>query len=199
MQKKVACSEFVKRQTEHSGFSHFDGTWEQLEDVAISRLSDGWSTRPGYKDGVVLVDMPAQWFRSAIVELQPGAKMRAAYEPRREGEAPYIRVSAKAKKQVATHASVVLYSHAVLAENNEADTDAEWEIVAIKARTSEEEEPMHYYTMARNFLHLPGGTQGDFSADDFAKSIIYWHQHSMMTGKTSFKQRLSNIWSAIFD
>lgn len=193
MVKKVACSEFVKRQTQYSGFSHFDGTWEQLENVVASRFSDPTCVHPGYKDGVVLVDMPADWFYSGIVELQPGAKMRAAYEARREGEAAFIRVSAKSKKQIAKHASVVLYSHAVLMENNEADTEAEWEIVAIKARTSEEEEPMDPMTMARNFLHLTGGTKGDFSAQQFAESIVYWNHHVMATGKPKWFRKIVNF------
>ena len=191
MSKKVVCSEFVKRQTPESGFSHFEGTWSMLENVAAARLSYPGNVHPGYKEGVLLVDMPAQWFRSAMVELQPGAKLAVGYQPRREGEAPFIRVSAKAKKQVAKYAQVVLYSHAVLMENNEADTDADYEIVAIKARTSEEEEPMDPYTMARNFLHMAGGTKGDFTAQQFAESIVYWNSHCMSTGKPKWYRAIA--------
>lgn len=193
MSKKVAAGEFVKRQTKESGFSHFEGSWEQLE-----KLVEYWFidkpyapyTKPGYKDGVVLQELPPDFFRSAIVELKPETKMRASYAPRRLGEAPFIRVSAKAKKQVAAYAQVVLYSHDVLMENNEAETDAEWEIVAIKARTSKEEEPMDPYTMARNFLHLTGGTKGDFTAEQFAQSVVYWNSHCMSTGKPKWYRKI---------
>jgi hypothetical protein len=199
--KKVACGSFVKRQTKNSGYSHFEGTWEQLESLVEARLNvnelfgDTKShITPGYRDGVILVDMSpsTRYFRSAVVELTEDSHLTANYAPRRPGEAPFIRVSAKAKKQVAKHVSVVLYRHDVLQENNEWETDAEWEIVAIKASTSDEEEPLHYYTMARNYLVMTGGTKGNFSADDFAKSIVYWNNHAMMTAKIKWYEKFYN-------
>jgi hypothetical protein len=197
--KKVAAGEFVRRQTPESGFSHFEGTWEELEDWVSSVMKAGvyglnfpYEISPGYRDGVVLLTLEPFRFRSAIVDLNEDSKLTASFAPRRPGEDPFIRVSAKAKKQVAKHASVVLYRHDVLEENNERETDAEWEIVAIKARTSNEEEPMDPYTMARNFLHLKGGTKGDFSAQQFAESIVYWNNHCMTTGKPKWYKKLRN-------
>lgn len=195
--KRVACSEFVKRQTKESGFSHFEGSWESLEELTANIMSQSpGAVRPGYKNGVILVDFitAAHMFRSAIVELKEDSKLTANYAPRREGEASVIRVSAKAKKQQAKYASVVLYRHDVLAENNEQSADAEWEIVAIKARVTEEEEPMDPYTMARNFLHLAGGTKGDFTAEQFAQSIVYWNNNCMSTGKSSWYKKIANWW-----
>lgn len=201
--KKVGCGSFVKRQTKESGYSHFEGTWEDLENLTAIGLtySDNsyvphytYKIHPGYKDGVIIVDLDPTNFRSAIVELDNNSKLTANYAPRRDGEAPYIRVSAKDKKKQAKFASVVLYRWDVLAENNERETTAIWEIVAIKARVSEGEEPMDPYTMARNFLHLPGGTKGDFTAEQFAKSIVYWNSHCMTTSSKSwFKKALSWI------
>lgn len=200
--KTVDCGEFVKRQTPESGYSHFEGTWDELADIT-SRLLNTGLVKPGYRDGVILVEMPEKlaWsdgtdhfilnrFRSAIVDLNQNSKLTANYAPRRLGEAPFIRVSAKGKKQVAKYASVVLYRHDVLDENSERETSAEWEIVAIKARTSKEEEPMDPYTMARNFLHLKGGTKGDFTAEQFAKSIVYWNNHCMTTGKPKWYRKI---------
>jgi len=189
-EKKVACGEFVKRQTPESGFSHFTGSWSELESIAEWALSNPNRVRPGYRDGVVLVDVPAETgFYSAIVSLTEESKLTSNYAARREGEAPFIRTSAVAKKQPAKYASLVLYRHDVLAENNERETDAEWEIVCIKARVTEEEEPMDPYTMARNFLHLEGGTKGDFTAEQFAKSIVYWNNHCMTTGKPKWYKK----------
>ena len=189
--KKVACGEFVKRQTKESGYSHFEGSWEELEEWCSNILKAGvygldypYEVNQGYRDGVILLTLNPKKFRSAIVKLDDKSKLTVNFAPRREGEAPFIRVSAKAKKQAANHASVVLYRHDVLAENNERETDAEWEIVCIKARVSNEEEPMDPYTMARNFLHLEGGTKGDFTAEQFAKSIVYWNSHTMTTGSS---------------
>lgn len=201
MGKKVAAGEFVKRQTKESGYSHFMYDWEFLEKVVEIRLvmhehpfgGEIDPVTPGYRDGVILVDMGPRFaplFRSAIVDLTEDAELSANYAPRRLGEAPFIRVSAKAEKQVAKYAQVVLYRHDVLEENNERQTDAEWEIVAIKARTAVDEEPMDPYTMARNFLHLAGGTKGDFSAEDFAKSIVYWNNHCMTTGKPKWYRKI---------
>lgn len=195
--KKVDCGEFVKRQTAESGYSHFEGgsydDWAMLAKIAEIQMLSPEMVKPGYKDGVILVDVGnrfAPLFRSAIVDLNEESELTVNYAPRRLGEDAFIRVSAKAKKQVAKHASVVLYRHDVLAENNERETNAEWEIVAIKARTSEEEEPMDPYTMARNFLHLKGGTKGDFTAEQFAKSIVYWNNHCMTTGKPKWYRKL---------
>lgn len=194
MSKKVACGEFVKRQTEESGYSHFDGSWTELEDMVEFHMTYNPNAMvPGYRDGVVLLEVPASYFFSAVVELDEKLRLKATYAPRRPGEAPFIRVSAKAKKQPAKFAQVVLYRRDVLAENNENETDAEWEIVAIKARTTVDEEPMDPYTMARNFLHLTGGTKGDFTAEDFAKSIVYWNNHVMSAGCPKWYRKLTSL------
>lgn len=202
MTKKVACGSFVKRQTKDSGHSHFEGTWEELEMIIEQALDtdhfpgkNQYITK-GYRDGVILVEIQPIYlpcFYSGIVALTEDTKLVASYAPRRIEEAPFIRISAKGKKQVAKFASVVLYRHDVLAENNERETDAEWEIVCIKARTSDEEEPMDPYTMARNFLHLKGGTKGDFTAEQFAKSIVYWNNHTMCQGKSKWYKRIINF------
>jgi hypothetical protein len=200
--KKVACGEFVKRQTKESGFSHFEGAWNELAEMAAATLTLAnnsyapyfpYKIHPGYRDGVLIVEVDPIKFRSAIVDLTQDSKLTANFAPRREGEAPYIRVSAKAEKQQAKYASVVLYRWDVLNENNERETDAEWEIVCIKARTSEEEEPIDPMTMARNFLHLAGGTKGDFTAEQFAKSIVYWNSHTMTTGSPKWYRQIVKL------
>lgn len=202
MTKLVQCGDFVKRQTPESGFSHFEGSWDELEDIVSNIMAQPHYykdiIRPGYKDGVVLVDMyHPDRFLSAIVDLNQDTKLRASYAPRRVGETPFIRLSAKGNKQPANYASVVLYRADVLAENSERETDAEWEIVAIKARVSKEEEPMDPYTMARNFLHLKGGTKGDFTAEQFAQSIVYWNNHCMTAGKPKWYRMLSKFFKWI--
>jgi hypothetical protein len=200
MRKRVACSEFVKRQTTESGYSHFDGSWEQLETLAECFFCfTKERVRPGYRDGVVLVDLPPSNFYSAIVALDEKSKLTANYAPRREGEAPVIRVSAKAKKQKAKHATVVLYRHDVLAEGNEQSANADWEIVAIKARVTDEEEPMDPTTMARNFLQLAGGTKGDFTAEQFAQSIVYWNNHTMCAGSPKWIRKIKKLFGSIVD
>jgi len=198
--KKVACSSFVKRQTSDSGFSHFDGSWEELEQRAAYFMDRHYRVTPGYRDGVILVDVykapPSKQFYSAIVKLDDKTKLAAHYAPRREGEASFIHVSTKAKKQLANSASVVLYRHDILAENNEQQTNAEWEIVAVKAYVNEED-PMDPMTMARNFLHLEGGTQGDFTAEQFAKSIVYWNSHCLVAPKSNWRDPLKRFFQQV--
>ena len=202
----VACSEFVKRQIPSSGYSHFSGTWLELASITRSYMSVPDRVKPGYRDGVILVSVPATantpfggWtFYSATVTVNEKTKLVSNYAPRVPGEDPYIRAAAKCKKQAASHVEIVCYRTDVLAEDNARSTDADWEIICIKARASDEEEPMHYYTMARNHLHMRGGTQGNFSADDFAKSIIYWNSHAMCTSQISWIKRLFNFCAAIF-
>jgi Protein of unknown function (DUF3228) len=204
MNRKVAAGEFVKRQTRESGYSHFEGTWALLEKIVEMRLASHEKpfldeedpVTPGYRDGVILVDIGRRFtplFRSAVVDLAEDTQLQTSYAPRRPGEAPFIRVSAKAEKQVAKYVQVVLYRHDVLEENGERETDAEWEIVAIKARHSLDEEPMDPYTMARNFLHLQGGTKGDFTAEQFAKSIVYWNNHAMSAGKPKWYRKIASL------
>lgn len=193
MHKKVAAGTFVRRQTADSGYSHFDGTWEQLENLVVSAMKDEENIIPGYRDGVILVRLPhtvAPGFYSGTVKLTDRTKLITNYAPRREGEAPFIRVSAKSEKQSAKIVDIVCYRADVLAENDEQETDADWEIVAIKARHSLDEEPMDPYTMARNFLHLEGGTKGDFTAEQFAKSIVYWNNHVMSAGKSGWRRKI---------
>ena len=204
MSKLVACGEFVKRQTAESGFSHTEATWEQLEKMVHNCFRKPQLVRPGYRDGVVLVDIEPAWLRAkkfytSIIKLDDKVKLNASYAPRRIGEDSFIRIGAKAKKQEAKYVSVVLYRKDVLEENNERETDAEWEIVCIKARLTEEEEPMDPYTMARNFLHLKGGTKGDFTAQQFAESIVYWNQHAMTVGKPKWYRRVISFLKSILD
>lgn len=193
MNRKLACSEFVKRQTKESGYSHFDGTWEELEDIVLRCMSDPNNVIPGYKDGVILVKVPASGFAkkqyrfySGVVSLSDRSIIYADYSPRRLGEDSFIRCNTKADKQIAKHVEIVCYRADILAEDNDRSGDADWEIVCIKARVSDEEEPMDPYTMARNFLHMKGGTKGDFTAEQFAKSIVYWNNHCMCAGKRSW-------------
>jgi len=204
MNKDIKCNEFVMRQTPESGFSHFSGTWEELEDIVYNCWKVPSNIKQGYKDGVVLVSVPASGshkrgyrFYSAIVKLNKRTKINAEYSPRRIGEAPYIKLGVNAKKHIAKHVEIVLYRSDVLRENNEESTDADWEIVCIKARTSDKEEPMDPYTMARNFLHMKGGTKGDFTAEQFAESIVYWNNHVMCLGKMSWWDKVKRLFNGV--
>jgi len=167
----VAVSQFVRRQTVESCYSHFGGTWEELRHLVEEYFG---VARPGYRDGVVLVAVPPERFWAATVEVDATIKLRAAFESRQKGEAPFVQVVAEGVKQPAKAVDIVLYRADVLAEDNDRSSEADWEVISINARVTEEPEPMDPMTMARNFLHLAGGTKGEFTAQQFAESILYW-------------------------
>jgi len=168
----IAVSDFVKRQTPESKFSHFGGTWDELLKMVYANFS---KHRQGYRDGVVLVSLDPANFFCGMVQATKDTKFKVKFEPRREGEAPFIQVLAEgATKIPAKRVEIVLYRHDVLMEGKEASSEAEWEIISVNAHPTEEEEKMHPLTMARNYLCLKGGTKGDYTARQFAESIIYW-------------------------
>jgi len=171
----IKTNPFVRRQTKSSKFAHFEGTWEELERLTETHISEA---KPGYRDGVVLVPVPPDGFFTSVVEVTTDSKLWASFEPRRRGEDPLVQVTARGNaKTPAAAVDIVLYRHDVLAEGNEHSCDADWEIVSINARPTKEDVPMDPVTMARNFLQMEGGTKGEFSADDFAKAIVYWATH----------------------
>ena len=174
----IGVSDFVRRQTPEAPYSHFEGTWEELVEIVHDNFKRG---KQGYKSGVLLVPVPPGRFRSSTIQVTPETPLRAVYEARREGEARYLSVRAEGTKTQAKHAFVVLYMKEILGA--EATTDSEWEIVSINARESEAEEPMDPMTMARNFLELPGGTKGEWTAQQFAESIVYWSSRALIDTK----------------
>lgn len=181
----IGISDFVRRQTPESSYSHFGGTWEELVAIVSANFD---KAAEGYKPGVKLVPIPFatlsdytdKEFYSSTIRVNPHTTLVPKFAWRREAEAPFIHVRAKGSKEVASYGFVVLYSHAVLMEGGEATTECDWEIISINVRTTETEEPMDPMTMARNFLRLPGGTKGEFSAQQFAESIVYWSQRALV-------------------
>lgn len=173
----IKASSFVKRQTADSPFAHFSGSWEQLEKMVEANREKAVQ---GYKPGVFLTPVHAEGFFTSIVQLTPETKLHAEFKPRREGEDSFVNVTAEGRKMPAKSVVIVTYSKEVLAEGNERSTDADYEIVSINASPTEQEVPMDPVTMMRNFLQRPGGTKGEFSAQQFAESIFFWEQHKLV-------------------
>lgn len=177
MTKSIQASEFVKRQTPESKFSHFAGTWEQVEALTEANFD---RCKPGYRDGVVLVPVPADGFFSGVVEVTEGMALVATLVRRRPEEEPYIDVLAPGQPKLpAKTVDVVLYRHDVLAEGNEQSCDAEWEIISVNASPVEGGVPMHPVAMMRNMMVLPGGTEATYTAEQFCEAIRYWSTRAM--------------------
>ena len=167
---RIGVNEFAKRQTADSRFTHYDGTWEELRELVDKNFDN---QKPGYRDGVLLVNVPADGFYMVGPYIE-GKEYKAVFKARREGEEPFMQIENNDEKIPCGYVEIVLYRKDVLDEGEEATTDAEWEVVSINGRDNDAEEPMTPLTMARNYLGLQGGTKGNFSAEDFAKAIVYW-------------------------
>ncbi len=197
---KIKCNAFVKRQTAESPFSFYaDSTgrtadWRSLEVLVEEHMtmpdgSQSLNASPGYKDGVLVLSVhPTQedvghQFYSGVVAVNEDTLLDTTFAPRRPGEAPFIDVLALGNKTVAVAVDIILYSRALLvAEGETPDADTDYEIVSINARTSVEPEPMTPMAMARNQLALPGGTKAEYTAEQFAQSIVYWSTRAMHGG-----------------
>jgi len=155
--------------------SHFDGPWSSV--VELVAASSDW--KEGFKPGIREVTVDPTGFYAGVAKLNEDSVLTAKFAPRRKGEEPVvaIRTTASGGKLPATRVMVVIYSHEALGA--EATTKADWEIVSVQADAGVEQ-VMDPVTMARNFLGMEGGTQGEFSAEDFAKAIIHWAQHAVV-------------------
>jgi len=201
---KIDINEFVKRQTPDSEYSHFEGTWTEL----INLVEENFTNQtPGYRDGVILISVPPERFKTTIVNLKKlpdDACLIGKFKERREEEEPYLKVFVTGNiinqcrtgrrqlysKPQAKKVDIVLYRHDVLKENNEQSTDAEWEIISINANPDEQEVPMSPMTRARNVLEMKGGTNTKLEEKskeeliqlikDMAKETVYWNQHAIL-------------------
>lgn len=83
--KTIGINNFVKRQTQESEFTHFNGSWESLIELVKENFD---KAKPGYREGVCLVPVPAEGFFCGIMKLQEGDKLVGEYKARRPGEEP---------------------------------------------------------------------------------------------------------------
>jgi hypothetical protein len=185
----IAVSNFVKRQTAPSEFSHFTGTWEELRQLAVKNFR---RRKPGYRDGVVLVPVPKKGFFSNIVQLNNGDKLTGTFKVRQAGEEPRKSIcAATGKKMAAKSVMLVLYSHATLAENNEQSCDADWEIISINASPfgAGVNVPMTPGTLMANHFQLSGGTATRMSDKKFAaalkESVLFWKDKANAYSRSS--------------
>ncbi|KKL85601.1 hypothetical protein LCGC14_1953130 [marine sediment metagenome] len=160
MSQLIAINDFVRRQTTNSQYTDYNGTWEELRQLVEKSFKHG-EPREGYRYGVCLIEVCANGFYTYNdFPRFEGMKLSACYEKTagREHEPPQIKVKIEEDKIPCSFVDIVLYRHDVLAENNENTTDAEWEIISINGRLSEEPLPMEPLTIVRNWKQLPGGS-----------------------------------------
>ncbi len=176
MPKLISINKLVRRQTAGSKYSHFTGTWKELvENLVEFHFGEA---EQGYKEGILVLSLPPEGFFSGVIELDEETPLYAKFAARRQGEVPYIQVTAAGGEKLPAKAvEAILYRHDVLGED--ASTKAGWELVSLNARSTVEPGPMTPITMARNFLGLTGGTKADYSAEEFAEAILFWSKRAM--------------------
>jgi len=180
----------VRRQTPSSRFAHYAGLWKQLRLLVENRLPQTQKIRPGYRDGVILVEVPPENFFTSIVPIDTVEKFEVKFEARLEGEKPVKTTYAYGPKTPAKHVEIVLYSHEVLEEDGDACTDCDYEIVSINASPFDGPIPMGGTTRARNVLHEAGGTDVKleektkdeliFFIREWAEATMFWSRHTMV-------------------
>jgi hypothetical protein len=184
MLPSVGVNDLVKRQTPDSKFSYFAGTWmllereqfpdvwQELADLVQQAFPEG---KEGYRDGVLLVPVNPEGFFTNVVTLVDGDVLSGSFASRRKGEAPrkeFSVVREGASIQHAQSVEVILYRSDVLAEDDDASTDAQWEIISINAYPTEGGEgPIHPETLCHNHFGSDGGTETRMTNDEFVAAL----------------------------
>jgi Protein of unknown function (DUF3228) len=184
MKSTIHINSFVRRQTLESGHSH----WTISDDQLLDRISNNLhKAKTGYRKGVILVPVEPEGFFSSTILLKSGDKLVGEYTARHKEEEPRKSVYSFGQKTPAVSVYVVLYSHDVLVENNENETDCDYEIVSVNANPTEEEAPIQPDTLIANHFQLSGGTSTNMTDSEFVaalrNSVLYWKDKTMVCPK----------------
>ena len=180
---KVAVNNFVRRQIKKSGKTYSEElSFEFFAKHAEDKLNSD-EYEDGYRDGVRIVKLDHDYVEQVFcpyVKITDETKLIAKHVKRRPEEELYIQIRAlNGTPLKAGSVSLILYSHDVLAENDENTTNSEWELISINALPEGEEVmPIGPVTMMRNQLNLVGGTEAVYSPEEWAKSVRFWQKYA---------------------
>lgn len=151
----------TQRQTPSSKFSHFEGSWDELEAIALEHLDEA---QTGPCEGTIVVAVPPDRFFSPVVEASFDSKLWSTFAPfNRSGDAR-IRTVVRGSKSPAKGADLIL-----------SRCEDGWEIVEIDARPTEERMPKDPVSLAKNLLREKRGKS--LSHEDLARSVLFWSTH----------------------
>lgn len=187
MTHDIHIAKFVRRQTQDSQYTH----WILSDEDLLERIEAAFDrSKPGYREGVLLVPIDPQGFYTSIVTLAEGDKLAGTFkrrvakeDPRKSvvrdrGDTPLAEL-----KQPAAKVDIILYRDDVLAEDKD-DTGHEWNIISVNAYPTEEEAPIHPDVLIANHFHLSGGTKTNLTPEDFESklrvSVLYWKDKAMV-------------------
>ena len=181
--KKVAVNDFVRRQVIGTGKTYSSNlTFAEIADHAEAQMASG-NYKDGYRDGIRIVSGSAEiakHFICPFTKIDNKTELKAEVVKRKPDEGSYIQIRAINADPLPTgKVEFILYSHDVLAENNEQTTDAEWELISIHAFPEGVDHlPMGPVTMMRNQLEQPGGTKAHYASAEWAESVRFWQQYA---------------------
>lgn len=188
-ENKVSISRFLHEVIQKAGGNRrYSGTDEQLTKLTEENLNNYVPGVGSENDDVRLVNLPTTDFLTGIVKISPenAHNLTIRYDSRVEGEQPYPQLVMTNTEYVpATHVQAVIYRADLLAKDNNRSSDSEWEIVAILANPTEKV-PMHPATMARNAAHQTGGTQRNYTPEEWLEATIYWQEHAVIAEEPQF-------------
>lgn len=183
--KTIHITNFVRRQTPDSEFSH----WTISDKELIKRTQNALlNAKQGYREGVLVVPIEADGFFTGVTQLKEGDRLIGVYKTRTKGETPRKSVFVEnGEKQKALKVDIILYSHDVLKENDENETNADYEIISVNARTTEADQPIEPFTLLANHFQDDGGTATNKSPEEFEKALkesyLYWRDKALIRPK----------------
>lgn len=165
------------------------GAANEIKRLAKLNSKNPENVYPGYRDGVLLVKLPASvCLLSKNIELLPDDTLTAKYECRVPGEEPrkklFITLPITSPRiSPAKSTFVVLYHKDVLAEDDE-HIDTDWAIVAHISSALDVPEPMEPETLIYNHYHYSGGTQTGFTPEEFEEALgistSFWKNRALL-------------------
>lgn len=172
---------FCERQTMNSQFSSYDGPWAEV----LARLDAPLAVRPGYRNGVVEVDVDPAGFYAGVVKLTGGESLVSTFGPRpraQHGEFSYVQtVAVGGQKLPAQAVTLIMYHESILSlEDRAGRGHGEWHLISINARPTEGPEPLNPIALYRNWqagqFHSDGvgGTPATVTLEQVMESIGYW-------------------------
>lgn len=203
---QFACNPLVYRQTAASRFSYFAGSWDEL--VAITERHfhtavDVDGEEEGLRKKVTITGADCAGFFSGVAVVDENTVLEASCRKRLPDELPYIQhLAVNGKKEPALCVDIILYhrDRLTLEERTFPSprigfittlpevVEADWQIISVNCRATEEKEPLTPQAMARNDaarLGLPegaGGTPATYTAEQYRRSIQYWSNRAMVKG-----------------
>ena len=182
---RISLSDFVRRQTKKSRFSHWDMSDGAFLDMVHCEFDKGMK---GYREGVLIVPINAtHGFYSGVAVLKDGDKLVGKYEPRRPGEEPRKSTCVVGRKKMpAKKVDVVLYHRDVLCEDPEHVSLNEWEVVSVNCSPLEGPMPIAPMVLLHNHFGSSGGTSTNLSDSDLVamlrESFNWWKDKAFVEG-----------------